>query len=101
MTKRRDRGGLSPVRSAGTALGVLATFFLTACDSSDVQETQQLEAATSEQDHPNIVVVIADQMRWPARAVATARSTSAGPAVWTWAMVSPVAGFTVAKLAPD
>jgi arylsulfatase A-like enzyme len=63
MTKRRDRGGLSPVRSAGTALGVLATFFLTACDSSDVQETQQLEAATSEQDHPNIVVVIADQMR--------------------------------------
>jgi hypothetical protein len=51
------------VRAAGTAIGVFAALFLAACDSSDVREIQQGEVAASDRDHPNIVVVIADQMR--------------------------------------
>jgi arylsulfatase A-like enzyme len=62
MTRPRYTG-LYPVRAAGTAIGVFAALFLAACDSSDVREIQQGEVAASDRDHPNIVVVIADQMR--------------------------------------
>ena len=35
------------------------------------------------------------------RAAVTAASTSAGPAWWTWARTSSVAGFTTANVWPD
>ncbi len=62
MTRLRYTG-LSAVRAVGTIIGAFATLSLVACDSSDTRETQQGEVAAPDRDHPNIVVVIADQMR--------------------------------------
>ena len=63
MTSPWTPGGLIPVRQAGTMIGLLVALVLTACGSSDGQEAPRAERASSDQDHPNIVVVIADQMR--------------------------------------
>ena len=47
----------------GTVGLFMAALSLTACDSLDVQRTEQTEAATAGRNPPNIVFVFADQMR--------------------------------------
>ncbi len=49
---------------------------------------------------PRSAPVIADHVAKPEAAEATARSTSAAPALWTRQISRPVAGLMVAKSAP-